>query len=95
MISDISVHVFSELGDNRNVIKDIETSLFVLCLDKDIPEDAFREKNNASVRAVQTLTGFDSCANAGNRWHDKTVQVKRPSDTAPIVNENSTGRIIK
>ncbi|EFN86319.1 carnitine O-acetyltransferase isoform X2 [Harpegnathos saltator] len=63
-----------ELGNNRNIIKDIETSLFVLCLDKDIPKEAFKEKNNASVRAVQTMTGFNSYVNAGNRWHDKTVQ---------------------
>lgn len=66
---------FLELGNNRNIIKNIETSLFILCLDKNIPKDAFKEKNNASVRAVQTLTGFNSCLNAGNRWHDKTVQV--------------------
>ncbi|XP_029158264.1 carnitine O-acetyltransferase-like isoform X2 [Nylanderia fulva] len=63
-----------ELGNNRSIIKDIETSLFILCLDKNIPKDAFKEKNNASVRAVQALTGFNSCLNAGNRWHDKTVQ---------------------
>ncbi|XP_012522367.1 carnitine O-acetyltransferase isoform X1 [Monomorium pharaonis] len=63
-----------ELGNNRNIIKDIETSLFVLCLDKDIPKDAFKEKNNASVRAIQTMTGYNSSVNAGNRWHDKTVQ---------------------
>lgn len=63
-----------ELGNNRSVIKDIETSLFILCLDKNITKDAFKEKNNASVRAVQTMTGFNSCLNAGNRWHDKTVQ---------------------
>lgn len=49
--------------------------MFILCLDKDIPKEAFKEKNNASVRAVQTMTGFNSCVNAGNRWHDKTVQV--------------------
>lgn len=68
--------VFSELGNNKDIIKDIETSLFILCLDKNIPKDAFKEKNIASVRAVQTLTGYKSCVNAGNRWHDKTVQVK-------------------
>ncbi|XP_050455190.1 carnitine O-acetyltransferase-like [Cataglyphis hispanica] len=63
-----------ELGNNRNIIKNIETSLFILCLDKNIPKTAFQEKNNASVRAVQTMTGFNSCLNAANRWHDKTVQ---------------------
>ena len=68
--------LFSELGNNRNIIKDIESSLFILCLDKDLPKDAFNEKNNASVRAVQSMTGCSSYVNAGNRWHDKTVQVK-------------------
>ncbi|XP_032683795.1 carnitine O-acetyltransferase-like isoform X2 [Odontomachus brunneus] len=63
-----------ELGNNRNIIKNIETSMFILCLDKDIPKEAFKEKNNASVRAVQTMTGFNSRVNAGNRWHDKIVQ---------------------
>ncbi|XP_011159104.2 carnitine O-acetyltransferase isoform X2 [Solenopsis invicta] len=63
-----------ELGNNRNIIKDIETSLFILCLDKNLPKDAFKEKNNASVRAVQAMTGYNSSVNAGNRWHDKTVQ---------------------
>ncbi|XP_071629658.1 carnitine O-acetyltransferase-like isoform X1 [Temnothorax longispinosus] len=63
-----------ELGNNKNIMKDIESSLFILCLDKDLPKDAFKEKNNASVRAVQTMTGYSSCVNAGNRWHDKTVQ---------------------
>lgn len=69
------VDIISGVGNNREIIKDIETSLFVLCLDKDITKDAFKDKNNASVRAVQSLTGYNSCTNAGNRWHDKTVQV--------------------
>lgn len=63
------------LGNNRNIVKDVESSLFVLCLDKDIPKAVFEEENNASIRAVQCLTGFNSRTNAGNRWHDKTVQV--------------------
>lgn len=50
--------------------------MFILCLDKNIPRDAFMGKNNASVRAVQTMTGFGSRVNGGNRWHDKTIQVK-------------------
>lgn len=70
------MYVLSELGNNRKIIKDIESSLFILCLDKDVPKDAFRNKNNASVRGLQTLTGISSSVNAGNRWHDKTVQVE-------------------
>ncbi|XP_076674709.1 carnitine O-acetyltransferase-like isoform X2 [Andrena cerasifolii] len=68
------------LGNNRNIVKDIESSLFVLCLDKDIPKAVFKEENNASVRAIQCLTGFNSRTNAGNRWHDKTVQFIISSD---------------
>ncbi|CAK9812001.1 Carnitine O-acetyltransferase [Anthophora quadrimaculata] len=63
-----------KLGNNRNIIKDIESSLFILCLDKSLPKAAYKEKNITSVRAVQCLTGFNSYTNSGNRWHDKTVQ---------------------
>ncbi|XP_014479313.1 PREDICTED: carnitine O-acetyltransferase-like isoform X2 [Dinoponera quadriceps] len=70
----IDSRMLLELGNNKNIIKDIETSLFILCLDKDMPKEAFKGKNNASVRAVQTMTGFNSRMNAANRWHDKTVQ---------------------
>lgn len=56
-------------------MKDIEQSMFILCLDKEMPKEAFENKNNASVRALQSLTGYNSDLNAGNRWHDKTLQV--------------------
>jgi len=81
----LCMNIFSGLGNNRDIIKDIETSLFILCLDKTMPADAFREQNNASVRAVQTMTGFNSYLNAGNRWHDKTVQVKYPTETSLLL----------
>lgn len=66
---------FLGLGANQQIVKDIETSLFVLCLDKVLPQEMFVGKNNESVRAVQSLTGCSSSSNSGNRWHDKTVQV--------------------
>jgi len=78
--------IFSGLGNNKDIIKDLETSLFILCLDKNIPAVAFRKKNNASVRAVQTMTGFNSHLNAGNRWHDKTVQVKYSANILTFIN---------
>lgn len=56
-------------------MKDIETALFVLCLDKALPKEIFVGKNNESIRAIQSLTGCSSKLNAANRWHDKTVQV--------------------
>lgn len=66
--------VLQELGCNEKIIKDIEQSMFVLCLDKEMPKKVFKEQSNASVRALQSLTGYNSKINSGNRWHDKTVQ---------------------
>ncbi|XP_046833806.1 carnitine O-acetyltransferase-like isoform X2 [Vespa crabro] len=66
--------ILREQGNNGKIIKDIEESMFILCLDKEMPKEAFENKNNASVRALQSLTGYSSDLNAGNRWHDKTIQ---------------------
>ena len=65
----------SGIDSNKKILKDIEDSLFVLCLDKELPKEYFNAKNEASVRAVQSLTGCSSSTNSGNRWHDKTIQV--------------------
>ncbi|XP_058805057.1 carnitine O-acetyltransferase-like isoform X2 [Phymastichus coffea] len=62
------------LGLNSAILKDIETALFVLCLDKSLPRDLFVNRNTESVYALESLTGCSSAVNAGNRWHDKTVQ---------------------
>ncbi|XP_014204515.1 carnitine O-acetyltransferase-like isoform X2 [Copidosoma floridanum] len=62
------------LGSNNKIVKDLETALFVLCLDKELPKQFFAKKNNESVRGLQSLTGCSSQTNAANRWHDKTVQ---------------------
>ncbi|XP_012274626.1 carnitine O-acetyltransferase isoform X2 [Orussus abietinus] len=72
--------MLKENGYNRNILNDIECSLFVLCLDKPVPNELFRDKNSASVRALQSLTGISSSINAGNRWHDKIVQFILSSD---------------
>ncbi|XP_051166861.1 carnitine O-acetyltransferase-like [Leptopilina boulardi] len=66
--------ILKEIGSNGKILKDIESSLFVLCLDKQLPNDAFKTKNNESVRSVQSMTGYSSSTNSGNRWHDKTLQ---------------------
>ncbi|XP_043487685.1 carnitine O-acetyltransferase-like isoform X2 [Polistes fuscatus] len=66
--------LLKEKGDNKKIIEEIEQSMFILCLDKEIPKKTYQDKNNASVRALQSLTGYNSDLNAGNRWHDKTVQ---------------------
>ncbi|XP_015112385.1 carnitine O-acetyltransferase [Diachasma alloeum] len=62
------------IGCNSGLIKNIEEALFILCLDKEIPRNKFAGKNDSSVRARQALTGFSIDTNAGNRWHDKTLQ---------------------
>ncbi|XP_014234236.1 carnitine O-acetyltransferase-like isoform X2 [Trichogramma pretiosum] len=62
------------IGKNEEILKNLETALFVLCLDKELPKSAFSNKNNSSVRGIQSLTGYSSSTNAGNRWHDKIVQ---------------------
>lgn len=59
---------------NQNLLQDIEESLFILCLDKQLPKSESSTKNIASVKALQCMTGISSSTNAGNRWHDKTVQ---------------------
>lgn len=56
------------IGNNSAIIKDIETAMFVLCLDQAIPPNTFEGKNILSVRAKQSLTGFSITTNAGNRW---------------------------
>ncbi|XP_063984221.1 carnitine O-acetyltransferase-like isoform X2 [Diachasmimorpha longicaudata] len=66
--------VLRAIGDNSKLIKDIEESLFIVCLDREIPREKFGGKNISSVRAKQALTGFSIDSNSGNRWHDKTLQ---------------------
>ncbi|XP_043275931.1 carnitine O-acetyltransferase-like isoform X2 [Venturia canescens] len=67
-------HRLKEIGNNAEILADIEGALFILCLDKNLPKVSFSNKNIASVRAVQCMTGYSSVTNSGNRWHDKTVQ---------------------
>lgn len=71
----VSILSFLEQGNNGKIIEDIEQSMFILCLDKEMPKEIFGNRNNASVRALQSLSGYNSDLNAGNRWHDKTIQV--------------------
>ncbi|XP_011299476.1 carnitine O-acetyltransferase-like [Fopius arisanus] len=66
--------VLRALGGNSELIKTIEEALFILCIDREIPSHKFQGKGELSVRAKQALTGFSVDTNAGNRWHDKTLQ---------------------
>lgn len=58
-------------GSNVQSLKAIESSLFVLCLDKAFTGDSY---NDQSATAMETIHGCGSESNGGNRWFDKTVQ---------------------
>lgn len=59
---------------NRESVRSIQKSIFTVCLDAVIPrvsEDMYR-----SQVAGQMLHGGGSKLNSGNRWFDKTLQVR-------------------
>lgn len=59
---------------NRESVHSIQKSIFTVCLDAVIPrvsEDMYR-----SQVAGQMLHGGGSKLNSGNRWFDKTLQVR-------------------
>lgn len=58
--------------DNAAVLKEIETSLFVLSLDSVCDTSSVNAQTKA---ALQTIHGGGSKCNSSNRWFDKTIQV--------------------
>ncbi|KAK5646969.1 hypothetical protein RI129_005433 [Pyrocoelia pectoralis] len=63
--------VYEELiKDNHKEVKDIESCLFLVCLDCQMPEVS----NKMTKAGMQVLHGGGSKLNAGNRWFDKTLQ---------------------
>lgn len=59
---------------NRDSVRSIQKSIFTVCLDGVMPrvsEDKYR-----SQVAGQMLHGGGSKLNSGNRWFDKTLQVR-------------------
>lgn len=59
---------------NRESVRSIQKSIFTVCLDAVIPrvsEDMYR-----SQVAGQMLHGGGTKLNSGNRWFDKTLQVR-------------------
>lgn len=58
---------------NRESVRSIQRSIFIVCLDKPVPqvsEDVYRNQV-----AGQMLHGGGSKLNSGNRWFDKTLQL--------------------
>lgn len=59
---------------NRESVRSIQKSIFTVCLDAPMPrvsEDVYR-----SHVAGQMLHGGGGRLNSGNRWFDKTLQVR-------------------
>lgn len=72
--------------DNEKQINDIETCLFLVCLDKAI--DA--KVNRLTKAGMHLLHGGGSKQNGSNRWYDKTLQFVIGSDgTVGLIYEHS------
>lgn len=56
---------------NKESVKTIQSSIFLLCLDKSVSNTSL---NNRTHAALQTIHGGGSKGNGGNRWYDKTIQ---------------------
>lgn len=59
--------------ENSKALSEIEKSLFVVCLDNEMPAD--NDVNRQTTAGKQCIHGGGSSINAGNRWYDKTIQV--------------------
>lgn len=68
---------------NRTSVEAIEESLFVVCLDQEIPVSDPNEDFN--LASHQLIHGGGSQQNSGNRWFNKTLQI--------IVNRNGMNGI--
>ena len=60
---------------NSKSIEAIQTSLFLLCLDG--PASHLSARNPATVDAIKVVHGGGSKGSSGNRWFDKTIEVRR------------------
>ena len=73
---------------NRESLDMIEQSIFILCLDKKPPitfnhqnsidETRSNQRDDVSM-LLQMLHGMGSDLNSGNRWFEKTMQVRNNS----------------
>ncbi|XP_035223735.1 carnitine O-acetyltransferase-like isoform X2 [Stegodyphus dumicola] len=57
---------------NKESIQAIQKAIFLLCLDKKVPDTGCL--NRKTHVALQTIHGGGAKWNAGNRWYDKTIQ---------------------
>ena len=67
-------YYFSPDPTNGKTIAEIQKSIFILNLDRAMPETKTGDERY-SVMAAQMNHGGGSAHNTGNRWFDKTLQV--------------------
>jgi carnitine O-acetyltransferase len=58
--------------DNLKSAREIQTSLFLVCLDNPMPH---YDGNKRTTASKQLIHGGGTYGNSANRWYDKTVQV--------------------
>ncbi|XP_072936490.1 carnitine O-acetyltransferase-like isoform X2 [Epargyreus clarus] len=66
--------LISKDENNRRGLRDVESSVAVLCLDAGAGLWAAPDAARRSLAAAHTIHGAGAKANGGNRWFDKTVQ---------------------
>jgi hypothetical protein len=62
-------------GGNEEALKEVETALFTVSLDDDM--DQGKDKSSLARAAAFAIHGGGPNWAAGNRWFDKTIQVKQ------------------
>lgn len=61
---------------NKESVRAIQKSVFTVCLDAPMPRVS--DELYKSRVAAQMLHGGGARWNSGNRWFDKTIQVRKP-----------------
>nr|KAG5700491.1 hypothetical protein BaRGS_013978 [Batillaria attramentaria] len=74
---------------NKENFKEIHRSIFVLCLDKPMPQELIKVSKRSAV-AAEMLHGGGGTVNSGNRWFDKTLQFMVGADGACGLNYEHT-----
>ncbi|CAF0953943.1 unnamed protein product [Rotaria magnacalcarata] len=63
---------------NKDVFKEIDTSIMILCLDEDDPSKL--DKSCTKKQLAEYVSGKYLCYNASNRWYDKSFNMIMLSD---------------